>query len=74
MQHNRDFKYGKNFKFLPNNHKCHQFRSILYWKNSEYWSQKRNQSGNIHSIEIDVYALKQSVQKLSIIYILTQAM
>ena len=54
-------------------HKCHQFLSILYWRNSEYWSQKHNQSGNIHSTELDVYAVKQRAQKLSFIFIQTQA-
>ena len=34
-------------------------------KNSEYWSQKRTQSGNIHSIILDVHAVKQSMLKLS---------
>ena len=27
------------------------FSSILYWSNSEYWSQKQTQSGIIHSIQ-----------------------
>ena len=35
---------------------CHQFLSISYWSNSEFWSQKRIQNGNIHSIKLDVYA------------------
>ena len=32
---------------------CHQFLSISYWSNSEFWSQNRIQSGNIHSTELD---------------------
>ena len=35
--------------------------------NSEYWSQKCTQNGNIHSIELDVYAEKQSTSNLSFI-------
>ena len=48
-------------------YKWTQFRSILYWSNSEYWSQKRTQNGNIHSSKLDVYAEKQSVSNLSFI-------
>ena len=33
----------------------------------KYWSQKHTQSVNIHSIELDVYAEKQSPSKLSFI-------
>ena len=33
-------------------HTCHQFNSISYWSNSEYWSQKHTQNGNIHSSKI----------------------
>ena len=29
--------------------------SIPYWSSSKYWSQKLTQSGNIHSIILDVY-------------------
>ena len=32
--------------------------------NSEYWSQKCTQNGNIHSIELDVYGEKQSASNL----------
>ena len=46
---------------------CHQFLSISYWSNNEYWSQKHTQSGNIHSTELDVYAEKQSAANLSFI-------
>ena len=35
--------------------------------NSEYWSQKCAKNGNIHSIELDVHAEKQSVSNLSFI-------
>ena len=45
----------------------HQFLSIQYWSNSEYWSQKRTQSGNIHPTELDDYVVKQSGQNLSFI-------
>ena len=45
----------------------HQFLSILYWSSSEYWSQTSNQNNSIHSIKLDVYAVKQSVQDLSFI-------
>ena len=48
-------------------HTCHQFLSISYWSKSEHWSQKRNQNGNIHSKELDVYAEKQSASNLSLI-------
>ena len=47
---------------------CRKFLSIQYWNNSEYWSQKHTQSGNIYSTELDVYAVKQSEQNLSFIY------
>ena len=48
-------------------HTCHLFLSIWYWSNSEYWSQKRTQNGNIHSTQLDVYAEKQSALDLSFI-------
>ena len=51
--------------FIP--YKCHQFLSILYWSNSESWSQKRIQYGNIHFIKLDVYADKQSASNPSFI-------
>ena len=35
--------------------------------NSEYWSQECTQNGTIHSIELDVYAEKQSDSNLSFI-------
>ena len=35
--------------------------------NCEYWSQKCTQNGNIHSIELYVYAEKQSASNLSFI-------
>ena len=38
------------------------FSSIPYWSNSEHWSQKLTQSGNIHSILLDVYDGWQSAQ------------
>ena len=44
---------------------CHQFLSISYWSNSEYWSQKRTQIGNIHSTKLDGYAEKQSAYWVS---------
>ena len=44
---------------------CHQFLNISYWSNSEYWSQKRTQSGNIHSTELDVYAVYFYSDKLA---------
>ena len=31
------------------------FSIISYCINSEYWTQKRTQNGNIHSIILDVY-------------------
>ena len=46
---------------------CHQFLSISYWSNSEYWTQKCTQNGKIHSIKLDVYAVKQSASNLSFI-------
>ena len=36
--------------------------SISNWNNSEYWTQKRTQNGNIHSEIFDVHAEKQSMQ------------
>ena len=39
------------------------FSSYSYCSNSEHWSQKRAQSGNIHSIILDVYVERQSAQK-----------
>ena len=36
------------------------FSSISYGSNSEYWTQKRTQSENIHYIILDVHAVKQS--------------
>ena len=47
---------------------CHQFLSISYLSNSEYWSQTRILIGNIHSIKLDVYAEKQSVTIPSFIF------
>ena len=41
------------------------FSNISYLSNIEYWSQKRIQRVNIHSIKLDVYAVKQSVQSYS---------
>ena len=41
------------------------FQNFIYWSNSEYWSQKRIQNGSIHSIILDVHALKQSALDLS---------
>ena len=38
------------------------FSSIPYWSNSEYWPQKQSQSGNIHSITLDVHVSWQSAQ------------
>ena len=38
------------------------FSSISHWGNSEYWTQERTQSGNIHSTISDVHAEKQSSQ------------
>ena len=35
--------------------------------NNLYWSQKRSQSGSIHSSELDVYAVKQSALNFSFI-------
>ena len=48
-------------------YECHQFLRISYWSNSEHWSQKRTQSGNIHSTKLDVYAVKQSALNISLI-------
>ena len=53
---------------LAPNYLCHQFLSISYWSNSEYWSQKRSQNGNTHSTKFYVYAEKQSVK----IYLLSK--
>ena len=36
--------------------------SILYCSNSEHWSQKCSQSGNIHSIILNVYVDRQSLK------------
>ena len=41
---------------------CHQFFSISYRGNCEYWTQKRAQSGHIHSIILDVHGVRQSAQ------------
>ena len=43
---------------------CHQFLSIWYWSNIEYWTRTSKQNDNIHSIKLDVYAMKQSAQNL----------
>ena len=53
--------------FQISSHLYHQFLSISYFSNSEYWSQKLAQSGNIHSTELAVYAVKQSTLSLSFI-------
>ena len=53
--------------YLGNSYKCHQFLSISYWSNSEYWTEKGTQSGNVHSTELDVFAVKQSTLDLSLI-------
>ena len=45
-------------------HLCHQFLSILYRHNSEYWTQTCTQNGNIHSMKLDVYAEKQSASNI----------
>ena len=42
---------------------CRQF--LQYKNNSEYWTQKRTQSRNIHSIILNVHAVKYSTLKLS---------
>ena len=52
---------------------CHQFLSISYLSNSEYWSQTPIQSGNIHSIKFDVYAEKLSVTNPSFIFELSSS-
>ena len=62
--------YVRNTNFVTSfkkGHTCHQFLSILYWSNGEYWSQKCTQNGNIHSTKLDVYAEKQSASNLSFI-------
>ena len=38
------------------------FSSIPYWSSSKYWPQKQSQSGNIHSIILDVHVSWQSTQ------------
>ena len=43
------------------------FSSISYWSNSEYWTQKCAQSGNIHSIILDVHVGWQSTHLNTII-------
>ena len=34
---------------------------------TEYWSQKRTQNDNIHSMKLDVYVVEQSMSNLSFI-------
>ena len=46
------------------------FSSILYYSNSEYWTQKHAQSGNIHSIILDIYVEKAEHLKLSFLFLL----
>ena len=53
--------------YFGNSYKCRQFLSISYWSNSEYWTEKGTQSGNVHSTELDVFAVKQSTLDLSLI-------
>ena len=45
----------------------HQFLSISSCINSEYWSQKCTQNGDIHSTDLDVYVEKQSASNFSFI-------
>ena len=40
-----------------------------YWSNSEYWPQKWSQSGNIHSIIVDVHVSWQSALLLLCIHL-----
>ena len=42
-------------KLWNTQYSCHQFLSISYWGNSEFWSQKCTHSGCIHSTKLDVY-------------------
>ena len=64
-----DFSFSLKFVY------CFQFQfqymspvsQFTYWSNSEYWSQKGTQNGNIHSMKLNVYAVKQSVSHLSFI-------
>ena len=49
VEHNK-FKYVAYNIIWVLEYWCHQFLSISYWSNSEYWSQKRIQNGNFHSI------------------------
>ena len=51
---------NKRLKLLVYTMYVTSFSSSSYWSNSEYWSQKRTQSGNIQSIILDVHAVKQS--------------
>ena len=51
---------NKRLKLLVYTMYVTSFYSSSYWSNSEYWSQKRTQSGNIQSIILDVHAVKQS--------------
>ena len=46
---------------------------ISYCSNSEHWTQKHTQSGNSHSIILDVYVDQQSAKKLSFPSLPTQA-
>ena len=45
------------------------FSSISYWGNSECRSQKQAQSGNIHSIILDVHVGWQSAQNFPLIFL-----
>ena len=46
---------GPQFIWFMLKNECHQFLSISYWSNSEYWSQKFTHNGNIYSSKLDVY-------------------
>ena len=45
------------------------FSSISYFRNSEYWSQKHTQSGNIHSIILDIHVVRQSAHNFPLIFL-----
>ena len=48
--------------YVDNKLNITSFSSISYWSNSEYWPQKCAQSGNIHSIILDVHVGRQSAK------------
>ena len=58
----RHFLNDSQFEITNRLQNVTSFSSIPYCRNSEYWPQKQTQSGNIHSIILDVHVDWQSTQ------------